>query len=116
MALGPETILYGVGAVGLVGVLVIFLPKLLGRSKKSKLLDMFKKDQKQKELQAEVVEITKEQKVIADQLKVSEHASEETKEVIKKKLQKAAIEIQEVLKQDNLSAIDDQIDEDWKGL
>ena len=111
--MGPETILYGVGAVGLVGVLALFLPRLMGRSKKSKILDMFKKDQKQKELQEEVVNITKEQKVIAQQLKVSEHASEETKEVIKKKLQKAAIEIQETLKQDNLSAIDDQIDEDW---
>jgi len=113
MALGPEFILYGVGAVGLVGALALFLPKLLGKSKKTKILDKFKKDKKQKELQEEVVNITKEQKVIAEQLKASEHASEETKEVIKKKLQKAATEIQETLKQDSLSAIDDQIDEDW---
>jgi len=114
--MGPETILYGLGAVGIVGALAIFLPKLMGRSKKSKLLDTFKKDAKQEKLQAEVKEITKEQKVIAAQIEASEHASEETKIKIKEKLQKAAVEIQETLKQDNLAAIDDQIDEDWKDL
>jgi cell division septation protein DedD len=114
--MGPETILYGVGAVGLVGVLAIFLPKLLGKSNKEKLTDLIKKDEKQKELQQEVENITKEQKVIAEQLKASEHASEEAKIEIKKKLQKAAVEIQETLKKDNLSAIDKQIDEDWGNL
>lgn len=114
--MGPETILYGLGAVGVVGALALFLPKLLGRSNKSKLLDQFKKDAKQEKLQNEVKEITKEQKVIATQIKASENASEETKEKIKKKLQKAAVEIQETLKEDNLSAIDAQIDEDWKGI
>jgi len=114
--MGPETILYGLGAVGIVGALAIFLPKLMGRSKKSKLLDTFKKDAKQEKLQAEVKEITKEQKVIAAQIEASEHASEATKVKIKEKLQKAAVEIQETLKQDNLAAIDDQIDEDWKDL
>ena len=34
----------------------------------------------------------------------------------KKKLQKAAIEIQETLKEDNISAIDSQIDDDWDGM
>lgn len=114
--MGPETILYGVGAVGVVGALAIFLPKLLGRSKKSKLLDQFKKDEKQKQLQAEAENITKEQRVIAAQLKASEHASEETKKVITEKLQKATVEIQETLKKDNLAAIDAQIDEDWENL
>jgi len=114
--MGPETILYGLGAVGVVGALAIFLPKLMGRSKKSKLLDTFKKDAKQEKLQAEVKEITKEQKVIAAQIEASEYASEATKVKIKEKLQKAAVEIQETLKQDNLAAIDDQIDEDWKDL
>lgn len=116
MTLGPETILMGLGGVGIVGALFIFLPKLLGRSKKSKILDQFKKDEKQKRLQDEVVGITKEQKVIAAQVVASEHASEETKEKIKKKLQKAAVEIQETLKEDSLSAIDSQIDEDWEGM
>jgi galactokinase/mevalonate kinase-like predicted kinase len=88
----------------------------MGRSKKSKLLDQFKKDEKQKQLQEEVINITKEQKVIAAQLKASEHASEETKTKIKEKLQKAAVEIQETLKKDNLAAIDEQIDEDWGRL
>ena len=88
----------------------------MGRSKKSKLLDEFKKDAKQEKLQAEVKEITREQEVLAVQIKASEHASEETKTKIKQKLQKVAVEIQETLKQDNLAAIDDQIDEDWKDL
>ena len=114
--MGPETILIGLGGVAVVGVLAIFLPKLFGRSKKGKLLDQFKKDAKQKELQNEVKEITKEQKVIAAQIEASEHASEETKTKIKEKLQKAAVEIQETLKEDNLSAIDSQIDEDWGKL
>lgn len=114
--MGPETVLYGLGGVAVVGALAIFLPKLMGRSKKSKLLDTFKKDAKQEKLQAEVKEISKEQKVIAAQIEASEHASEETKVKIKEKLQKAAVEIQETLKQDNLAAIDDQIDEDWKDL
>ena len=116
MTLGPETILMGLAGVGGIGALFIFLPKLLGRSKKSKILDQFKKDEKQKRLQDEVINITKEQQVIAKQIKVSEHASAETKEKIKKKLQKAAIEIQETLKEDNISAIDDQIDSDWEGM
>ena len=114
--MGPETILYGLGAVGIVGALALFLPKLLGKSKKRKLLDEFKKDAKQEKLQTEIKEITKEQKVIAAQIEASAHASEETKTKIKEKLQKAAVEIQETLKEDNLAAIDDQIDEDWKGL
>ena len=114
--MGPETILYGLGAVGIVGALAIFLPKLLGSSKKSKILDTFKKDDLQKKLQDEVIETSKEQQVIAAQIKASENASEETKTEIKKKLQKAAVEIQETLKKDNLSAIDSQIDEDWGKL
>ncbi len=112
----PVTILYGLGAVGVVGALAIFLPSLFGRSKKNKLLDQFKKDEKQKRLQDEVKVISKEQKVIAAQIEASEHASEETKEKIKKKLQKAAVEIQETLKEDSLSAIDSQIDSDWEGM
>ena len=54
--------------------------------------------------------------MIAAQIEASEHASEETKTKIKEKLQKAAVEIQETLKEDNLSAIDSQIDEDWGKL
>jgi uncharacterized membrane protein YhiD involved in acid resistance len=114
--MGPEMILYGVGAAGIVGALSILLPKLLGKSNKSKILDQFKKDAKQEKLETEIKEITKEQKVIADQIKASEHASEETKTKIKQKLQKAAVEIQATLKEDNLAAIDDQIDEEWKDL
>lgn len=114
--MGPETILYALGGVGVVGALALFLPKIFGRSKKGKILEEFKKDQKQKKLQEQVDNITKEQKIIASQIKASEHASEETKEKIKKKLQKAAVEIQETLKEDNLSSIDEQIDEDWKDL
>ena len=85
-------------------------------NRKSKLLDQFKKDAEQEKLQTEVKEISKEQQVIAAQIRASENASEETKTEIKKKLQKAAVEIQETLKKDNLAAIDEQIDEDWKGL
>jgi len=114
--MGPETILIGLGTVGVVGALALFLPKLMGKSKKSKILDQFKKNEKQKQLQTEVKEITKEQKVIAAQIEASEHASEETKTKIKEKLQKAAVEIQETLKEDNLAAIDDQIEEDWGKL
>ena len=80
--MGPETILMGLGGVGLVGALFIFLPKLFGRSGKNKLLDQFKKDEEQKRLQDEVKVITKEQKIIAAQVVAAEHASEETKEKI----------------------------------
>jgi len=111
--MGPETILYGLGAVGVVGALALFLPKLLGKSKKDSILDTFKKDELQKKLQDEVIETTKEQQVIAAQIKASEHASEATKAKVKEKLQKAAVEIQATLKEDNLSAIDSEIDENW---
>jgi len=109
-------VLYGLGAVALAGGLALFLPKILGGSSKKKLLDMFKKEQKQKELQEEIKAVTQEQKVIATQIKASENASEETKEKIKKNLQAAAVEIQKILKEDNLSAIDAQIEEDWGEL
>jgi galactokinase/mevalonate kinase-like predicted kinase len=108
--------IYGLGGAALAGLIAIFLPKILGRSDDTKLLDRFKKDQKQEQLQTEVKEITKEEQVIAAQIKASENTSEETKKKVKEKLQKAAVEIQEVLKKDNLSAIDSQIDEDWKGI
>jgi galactokinase/mevalonate kinase-like predicted kinase len=114
--MGPQTILLGLGGVAAIGALALFLPKLMGKSKKDKLLDQFKKDAEQEKLQTEAKEISKEQQVIAAQIRASENASEETKTEIKKKLQKAAVEIQETLKKDNLAAIDEQIDEDWGNL
>ena len=113
--MGPSTILYGVVAVAGFGIITLIISKFTGSSKKN-LLRVFKKDKKQEELQKEIVNITKEQKVIADQIKASEHASKETRKKITEKLQKAAVEIQETLKKDNLSEIDNQIDEDWKDL
>jgi hypothetical protein len=116
MTLEPQTILMALGGVAGIGALFILLPKLLGRGGKDKILDQFKKDEKQKRLQDEIIGITKEQQVIAAQIVASEHASAETKEKIKKKLQKAAIEIQQTLKEDSISVIDDQIDSDWEGM
>ena len=116
MVLGPQTILMGLGGVGIIGALFIFLPKIFGRSKKNKIIDMFKKGEEDKRLQDEVKDITKEQKVIVAQIKASETASKETKEIIKKKLQKAAVEIQQTLKEDSIAAIDEQIDDDWSDI
>ena len=107
---------FGLGGVAIAGFAALILPKLLGRSKKDKLLDMFKKDELQKKLQDETKEISKEQQVLAAQIKASENASEETKAKVKQKLQKAVVEIQKTLKEDNLAAIDSQIDADWEGL
>jgi len=115
--MGPANIVvYGLGGVAAAGIIAFLFSKVFGRSKKSKLLDMFNKDAKQKDLQQDIKIVTKEQEVIAAQVKASEHASEEARAKIKKKLQKAAVEIQKTLKEDNLSAIDAQIDEDWKDL
>ena len=116
MTFGPQTILMGLGGVGIVGAIFIFLPKIFGRSSAEKLLDNFKKDEKDKKLQDEVKKISKEEQVLAAQIKASENASEETKQKIKKKLQKAAVEIQQTLKEDSIAAIDDQIDEDWEDM
>ena len=52
-------VLYGLGGTAIAGFLALVLPKLLGRSDDKKLLDVFKKDQKQEQLQTEVKEITK---------------------------------------------------------
>jgi len=114
--MGPETILYAVGGVGVLGALFIILPKLLGRSTEKKLLDKFNKEAVEQKLDTEIKEITKEQKVIEAQIKASENASEETKAKIQKKLQQTAVEIQKTLKEDNLAAIDEQIDKDWGDL
>lgn len=115
--MGPTTILmYGLGGTALVGIITMLLTKFTGRSKKKKLLDMFKKDKQQEDLQKEIKEVTKEQEVIKKQLQLADTASKETKQKIKKTLQKAAVEIQDTLKKEKISEIDAQIDSDWEDL
>jgi galactokinase/mevalonate kinase-like predicted kinase len=115
--MGPTTILmYGLGGTALVGIITMLLTKFSGRSKEKKLLDVFKKDKQQEILTTKIKEVSKEQEIIDKQLKASETSSKETKEKIKKTLQKAAVEIQNTLKQDKISEIDAQIDSDWEDL
>lgn len=109
-------VLFGVGATALVGIITLISSKMASKSSGTKLLDVFKKDQKQEELQTNIKEVSKEQEVIVKQIELSQTASEETKEKIKKKLQQTAVEIQKTLKEDKISEIDKQIDSDWENL
>lgn len=109
-------LMYGVGGTAVVGIITFLLSKFAGRSKDTKLLDVFKKDKKQEELQTKIKETTKEQEVIAKQIALAETSSNETKKKIKETLKKATIEIQETLKKDKISEIDAQIDSDWEDL
>lgn len=108
--------LYGLGGVAVFGGIFLIIQKFLSRDPGKKLKDLLRKEKKQAVLEHDIKNITKEQQVIAAQVVAAEYASEETKKKIQDKLKKAAVEIQETLKQDGFAAIDDQIDEDWKNL
>jgi galactokinase/mevalonate kinase-like predicted kinase len=71
---------------------------------------------KQQVLKEDLEEVTKEQEVIAKQLKQAEQASEESKQKVKTIARKAAVEMNKVLKEDSIAKIDAQIDSDWDDL
>lgn len=108
--------LYGLGGVAAFGGIFFIIQKFLSRDPSKKLKDLLRKEKKQAVLEHNIKTITKEQQIIAAQVKAAEYASEETKKKIQDKLKKVAGEIRETLKQDSFAAIDDQIEEDWKDL
>ena len=116
--MGPvgNILTYGLGSVAIFGGISILFNKFIGSDSKKAFLEKFKKDEKQKELQENIEHIDKEQQVIASQVRITEKSAAETQVKVKNILRKAAVEIQETLKQDSISEIDKQIDEDWKNL
>jgi len=74
------------------------------------------KDLGQKRKQEEIEKTTKKQQVIAKQIEIAEQASEESKQKVDKILKKAATEVNQILKEDNIAKIDQVIEEEWEDL
>jgi len=108
-------LIYGLGSVGVFGLLYFILNKVINSDKKN-LLNIFKHEQKQVDIEEDIKTITKEQEVIVKQIKASEQASEKSKTEVKKVLRESAVKIQEILKKDTIEAIDKDIDLDWDKL
>lgn len=104
---------FGLGGVALFGGIMLFIQKFM--NKKIKVREIVH-ETKQQVLKEDLEKVTKEQEVIAKQLKQAEVASEESKEKIKKIARKAAVDMNKVLKEDSIAKISDQIDSDWEDL
>ena len=70
----------------------------------------------QSKKQEEIKEVTKKQEVLNKQLEMAEQASEDSKKRINEIAKKAAVEINQVLKEDSIAKIDEEIDKDWDDL
>lgn len=109
-----KIVTFGLGGVALFGGLWLLIQKLTSgkSSDKTNVVHKIKQAVTQKKIET----VTKEQEIITKQLKQAEQASEESKEKIKTIVRKAAVEMNNVLKQDVISKIDDNIDADWEKL
>ena len=104
------------GATALIGVITLLLTKIVGKSSKTKLFDIFKKKVTEDQEQEKIKEISKEQEIIINQIKLADKFSEETKKKVREKVREAAKDIQKILNQDTISTINKQIDEDWEDI
>ena len=113
---GPAKIgIFGLGTVGLVGAVMMLVQRFTGKGKKDYEREIRHKI-KQEQTQERIKEVSKEQKVLAKQVKMAEGAAAESQEKVKKIMQVASKKIAETLKEDNILKIDQQIEEDWSDL
>lgn len=106
----------GLGTVGVFGVIMLLLQKFVLKSGKQKDIEVAKHKGKQEQIQDQIGEITKEQEVLDKQIKMSEQASEESQEKVKIIAQKAAVQMNTILKEDSIAKIDSVIDDGWEDL
>jgi galactokinase/mevalonate kinase-like predicted kinase len=104
---------YGLGGVALFSGVMLLVQKFMNKKSEEKEISHEAVEQN---IEEKIKEISKEQEVIQKQLKQAETASTESKEKIKKIAQKAAVDINKVLKEDSIAKIDEQIDSDWDKL
>jgi len=108
--------IFGLGSVALFGGLMLLLKRFMQKDSQEKNIEVAKHEGKQEQIQDQIVKITKEQEVLDKQIKMSETASEESKEKVKKIAQKAAVEMNSILKEDSIAKIDSVIDEEWENI
>ncbi len=108
--------IYGLGAAGLIGVISMLLSKFAGKSAVEQAVAHSKHEEKQAALQNEIEGVTVKQKVLIDQIKVTEKAAEESKVRVDNIVKKASQEINAVLKEDNLVKIDQTIQDEWDDI
>jgi hypothetical protein len=107
---------YGLGGVAVFGIVSIILQKLASGSKVADAIQLFKHKESQDQAIEKVKTFTKEQEVVNKQLHAAEAASDESKKRVQQIVQKAAVDVQQVLKADSIQKVDDQIDDDWGKL
>jgi len=103
----------GLGGAGLISLLILMLTKFFGRSNKEKILDIFKGKIIKKTELGKIEVATKEQEIILKQIKASEVSSEKTKEKVNIILKNASKDIQVILRNEELSDIEKQMNDDW---
>jgi len=105
-----------IGSIAGLSLLAALVMWITGRgSKKSDILKAIHEATQDKG-KKKVEEITKKEKVVEVNIREKEKLATESRNKIKDIQKKAAAEIEEVLKEDNLKKIQDEIDEDWDEL
>ena len=106
-----DTILFGFGGCAFLGLIGFFLTSGKGsailNSVHQVIQDKFKKN---------IDKVESQQVVIKSNISNKEQIDIETKEKIKEIQKKASVEIQEVLKEKNLSKIAEEIDKEWENI
>jgi len=108
--------IFGLGSVALFGGIMLLLKKFIQKDPQQKSIEVAKHEGKQEQLQDQIEDITKEQKILNMQFKMSKNASKESKEKVRKISKKAAIAINNVLKSEKIMHTDKVVDEEWKNL
>lgn len=107
-------ILIGFLGCGGLALIVTFFMKWQ-RGDKSGILEEVHKVKQKFEID-KIKDVVKEQEVLSVNIKEKESLSKESVEKIKDIQKKAAKEVEEILKDDNIKRIHDQIDSDWEDL
>lgn len=116
MELNPSTIFIGLGSVGVFGLIYFIVNKFFSGSGSKKEFIESMMNKKIKEKREEIKNISKKEEIIVKQIRESEKQSEEVKKKIDEKFKQTAKEVEQILKENDLSKIDEQIDKEWDDL
>ena len=109
--MAAKTILYAIGAGGVIAVLGFFFTTGKSSELLKTLAGIFKKGKEEK-----IEEIEKHQKTVAINIKEKEKLAEDSKKKIIEIRKRATEEVMEVLKEERIEDIQKEIDEDWDDI
>lgn len=109
--MATKSILYAIGAGGVIAVIGFFLTSGKKSSILKSLAELFSKKQEEK-----IDEIESHQKTVEINIKEKEKLAEESKQKIMDIRKRATKEVMDVLKEERIEDIQKEIDEDWDDL